>query len=133
MSSHAALRDAGGRIALWVLTIVPALGIGIAGAAKLFGHRWDALFLGWGYPRWFLIVVGVAELAGAVCLLVPKLAAYAAIFLTVVMLGAMMTLLSHPVGPLGWGATPLVYAVLLLTLARMRWMTAWSLPTRRTS
>jgi uncharacterized membrane protein YphA (DoxX/SURF4 family) len=124
MPSRAAVRRVATRVALWALTLLLVLGIASAGAAKLVGHRWDSLFLAWGYPRWFMLLVGAAEVAGAICLLVPKLASYAACFLSIVMLGAVVTLASHPGGPLGWGKTPLVYTILLLALARVRWSAA---------
>jgi putative oxidoreductase len=109
---------------LWILTIVLAVGIGIAGATKLVGPRWNSLFLGWGYAAWFRVLVGIIEVAGAICLLVPRLAAYAAVGLTAVMCGALVTLVRHPGGRLGWGQTPLVYAVLLVTIVAMRWVVA---------
>ena len=82
--------------------------------------RWQALFIGWGYAPWFSPVVGVLEMLGAIGLLVPRLAFYAAALLVVVMLGALVTLFTHPGGPMGWGATPLVYLVLLSLIGAAR-------------
>ena len=110
------------RIVTWIVSVVPALGIGLAGASKLAGaNPWRALFLGWGYPAWCSTVVGIAEVAGAIGLLVPRLAAYAALALMGVMMGALVTLVTHPGGPMGWGATPLLYLVLLAIVAATRW------------
>ena len=107
---------------LWAVTALVALGIGLAGAAKfLQADRWRELFTGWGYPPWFSVVVGVIEVAGAVGVLVPQLASYGATLLGVVMLAALLTLLGHPGGPLGRGATPAVYIVLLAVIAASRW------------
>jgi putative oxidoreductase len=108
-------------VLLWVLTIVIALGIGLAGATKfLQPDRWEPLFAGWGYPAWASKLTGVVEMVGAVALLIPKTTFFAALLLGAVMLGALLTLLTHSGGPLGWGATPLVYLVLLLILAAAR-------------
>ena len=110
------------RIGIWVVTALPALGIGLAGGSKFIGaNHWRGLFLGWGYPAWASSVVGIAEVAGAIGLLVPRLASYAALGLMVVMIGALVTLLTHPGGPMGWGATPLLYLVLLAIVAAVRW------------
>jgi uncharacterized membrane protein YphA (DoxX/SURF4 family) len=104
------------------LIVVAAAGIGIAGLTKfLQPQRWTGLFAGWGYPPAFSFLVGVAEIAGAVALLVPRLSPYAALLLGGVMAGALATLLLHPNGPLGWGMTPLFYLVLLLVIGVQRW------------
>jgi uncharacterized membrane protein YphA (DoxX/SURF4 family) len=66
------------------------------------------------------MVVGIAEVCGAIALLVPAVALYAATLLAVVMAGALITLLRHPDGPLGWGATPSVYIILLIIIAVCR-------------
>jgi putative oxidoreductase len=109
-------------IALWIATAIPAFGIGLAGLTKfLQPTRWQSLFAGWGYPPAFATVVGVVEIIGAAGLLVPRFALYAAILLATVMIGALVTLLTHPGGPLGWGATPAFYLVLLTALATARW------------
>jgi uncharacterized membrane protein YphA (DoxX/SURF4 family) len=107
---------------IWFVTAAVALGIGFAGFGK-FGRpeMWGPLFAGWGYPHWFMCLVGAVELGGAIALLIPPIAAYAALLLAAVMLGAFITLVTHPGGPLGWGATPLVYLVVLLGLAAARW------------
>ena len=108
--------------ALWALTVVIALGIGAAGLAKLVqSQHWRALFIGWGYPSWFSPIVGAAEVAGAIGLLVPRLALYAASFLGFIMLSALITLATHPGGPLGWGGTPASYLVLLALIWVARW------------
>lgn len=49
----------------------------------------------WGYPSWFQILVGVAELASFVLLLIPRLASYGATIFAIVMLGAIFTHATH--------------------------------------
>jgi putative oxidoreductase len=109
-------------VTVWALTVVVAAGLGFAGIAKFLNpHQWEHLFTGWGYPAWFSPAIGTIEMAGAVALLVPRLALYSAILLGAVMLGALVTLLRHPTGPLGSGATPLFYLALLGIISIARW------------
>jgi putative oxidoreductase len=108
-------------IGIWIGTILVSVGIGLTGASKFVqSDHWRALFTGWGYPSWMSTATGVVEVAGAVGLLVPRLAFYAAMLLLTVMFGALVTLIDHRGGPLGWGGTPLVYIVLLVGIAAAR-------------
>ena len=77
-------------IAAWVLVVVFAVLFLLAAAGKLTGAA-TPMFEGWGYPAWFALLIGVAELAGAVGLLVPKTTRWAILGLAVVMLGAVFT------------------------------------------
>jgi uncharacterized membrane protein YphA (DoxX/SURF4 family) len=52
---------------------------------------WTAAFARWGYPAWFRVLVGVAEVAGGIGLLVPWTASYSGVLLGAVMLGAWAT------------------------------------------
>ena len=115
---HKGVRSAG-VIVLWLITIVEAVGIGAPGTAKFRLDVWPRLFVGWGYPVWFTYVIGVVEVAGALAILVPRLATWAALVLGTVMLGAVVTLILHP-GTMGWG-TPVVHIVLLAIIAVARW------------
>ena len=116
---HRAIRTSG-RVLLWLLTALEAFGLGAPGLAKLVGSGgWQRLFMGWGYPVWFSYVVGAVEVSGALGLLAPRLASYAAMLLGTVMVGALVTLLTHP-GSMGW-RTPAVHIVLLTALAVARW------------
>lgn len=72
------------------------------------------------HPPWLSQVIGGAELAGAIGLLVTRLARYAAAGLGVIMTGALVTLLTHPGGKMGWGGTPLTYLTLLLVVGYAR-------------
>src|SRR5436305_9671403 len=100
-------------IVLWIATLVAGLGIAVVGAAKFGNPReWQRLFVGWGYPAWMSYAVGAAELIGAVALLIPRFALTGVLVLGVVMTGALITLLLHRGGPMGWGATPAIYLLL---------------------
>ena len=77
-----------GLIALWLVTIVEALGMGVAGFPKFQNPDfWRASFSGWGYPEGFSAVVGAVEMAGALLLLLPASARYGASVLIVADVG----------------------------------------------
>lgn len=83
-------------IALWVITLVLALVCLRSGWLKVTGNiSWVRDFHRWGYPDWFRIVVGIAELTSMALLLVPRLASYGASLFAAVMLGAMFTHFTH--------------------------------------
>ena len=108
-------------IILWVATVLAGLGIGVVGAAKFGNAReWQRLFAGWGYPAWMSFVVGAAELIGAVALFIPRFALGGVAILGTVMAGALVTLLLHRGGPMGWGATPAIHLALLSAIAAIR-------------
>ena len=52
-------------------------------------------FAAYGYPDWFAIVIGAAELAGAIGVWIPKVARLAAFGLILVMIGAAITLVRN--------------------------------------
>ena len=52
---------------------------------------WARAFAVWHFPAWFRIAVGVAEIAGALLLLVPRTAFYGAALIAAIMIGAMLT------------------------------------------
>jgi uncharacterized membrane protein YphA (DoxX/SURF4 family) len=78
---------------------------------KLTGNIfWVRDFQRWGYPDWFRLVVGIAELISMALLLVPRLATYGASFFAIVMLGAIFTHATHN------ETSRLPFNLLLLTL-----------------
>ena len=73
----------------------------------------------WGYPDWFRITLGAAEITASILLLVPSRASYAASFLATLMLGAIATYLrwqeySNSVAPILLGA----FCVVLMFVRR---------------
>src|SRR5437660_9272014 len=83
-------------IALWIITLLLALVCLRSGLQKVTGNIfWVRDFHRWGYPNWFRIVVGIAELTSMVLLLVPRFASYGASLFVVVMLGAICTHATH--------------------------------------
>ena len=79
-------------VGLWVLSALVAAMFLFSGMTKLMGTEMHvANFERWGFPGWFMYVVGVMEVSGALLVLIPRLASYAALLLSVVMLGAVFT------------------------------------------
>ena len=77
-------------ISSWILIAVFAVLFVLASLGKLTGQA-TGMFESWGYPAWFATFIGVAELAGAIGLLIPKTTRWAAVGLALVMLGAAFT------------------------------------------
>lgn len=84
------------RVTLWIVSIVVAAMFIMAGGTKLAGLPMHVEhFQKWGYPDWFRILIGIAEVAGGVGLLIPRVASFAAAGLAAIMLGAVYTHLAH--------------------------------------
>jgi putative oxidoreductase len=99
---------------------VPSLLLGIffimAGGKKLLGQEAQIdSFFRWGYPLWFLYLIGAIELVGGICLLIPQVRFFAVLVLSVTMVGAFLTHLRA--GEMAAVPVPLVLLVLLLILA----------------
>lgn len=86
-------------IVFWIITLFLALVCLRSGLMKIPGvpgvEFWTRDFHRWGYPDWFRLVVGVAELVSFALLLVPRVACYGAGLFAVVMLGAIFTHAAH--------------------------------------
>ena len=83
-------------VGLWLVTLFLALVSLRSGLTKLPGDGfWVRDFTRWGYPGWFRITVGVAELVSFALLLVPRLSGYGALIFAIVMLGAIFTHATH--------------------------------------
>jgi uncharacterized membrane protein len=103
---------------VWVPQIALALAIAAGGALKLAGQpAMVEMFTTIGAGQWFRYAVGTLELAGAVGLLIPRLAALAAAGLTALLAGATVTnvaILDEP------PYLPLAYLVVAAAIARVR-------------
>lgn len=81
-----------GTVALVLAQVALAFVVGSGGAMKLAGEpTMVAMFDDIGAGQWFRVLVGGLEVAGAVGLLVPRLATLAALGLTLLLLGATAT------------------------------------------
>lgn len=101
----------GQKIALWVVSILLTCLFLFAGLTKLLTPA--KMLSQWVYAPWFLTFVGICETLGAIGLLIPRLAALAAAGLSVIMVGAIYTLVSHHM----YKELPVPIVVLLLLTA----------------
>jgi putative oxidoreductase len=106
-----------GRIARWVLQVFLAVQFASGGVLKLTGDaRMVDLFGDVGAGQWLRYLVGVCEVAAAVGLLVPRLAALAALGLTALMAGAVVTNLMIGISP----AMPAVFLLIAAVIVHSR-------------
>ena len=120
MSTKAGWPKKVGIALLWVVIALEAFGMGTIGVAKFTRDWWVWAFDQWGYPQGFVWVVGAAEVGLALALLVPRLASWAAVGLSVIMVGALGTLLLRP-GPSMGIDGPLIHLGLLAVIGTARW------------
>jgi uncharacterized membrane protein YphA (DoxX/SURF4 family) len=100
---------------MWILQIVVAGFFVMAALGKFAGAEPSAsTFEAIGLGDWFRVVVGVLEVAGAVALLVPRLAGAAGLALAGLMAGAVLT---EAFVSGGWVVLPLALLVLCLLIA----------------
>jgi uncharacterized membrane protein YphA (DoxX/SURF4 family) len=108
-----------GNVLVWIMIIVCIIGFGGAGIAKVMGA--EALaeeFTGWGLPLWFMTLVGVAEILGALGLLINGISTFSALGLAGIAAGALVTHAVNP--PLQAGIPALALFVIALVVAYLR-------------
>ena len=104
-------------ITLWILSGLVALAFLGAGGAKLVGAAaMVELFDQVGRGQWFRYFTGLLEVAGAIGLLIPRYAFYAASLLAVVMVGAIIAHLTV------LGTSPAAPVVLLVLSGIIAWL-----------
>jgi putative oxidoreductase len=119
-------------VVAWALSVLLALAFLAAGVSKLAGAQMmvDG-FRHWGYADWFRYLIGACEVGGAVLLLMPRTAWLGAAGLCVIMIGAVVTHLTHSEN--AEALIPLAMFVLLAAVGYLRcpaWMRAWGGPAR---
>ena len=73
----------------WVVTVLLSVVFLMAGLNKLLGaESMVAQFQGYGYPTWFMYLIGIVEVGAVVSLYIPRFARYGGLALVAVMLGA---------------------------------------------
>ena len=98
-------------IVIRVLTALLAILFLIFGVSKLMGLEMMVNnFIRWGYPSWFLYVVGGLEVLGAIGLMLPQFRRYAAMGLIALMLGAIFTHIKA--GEMSQVINPLIHALI---------------------
>lgn len=106
----------------WALQGLAAVAFLAAGGAKLAGvPMMVATFDAIGVGQWFRIVTGLVEVAGAIALLVPAVAAFGGAVLAITMVCATLTHL------LLIGGSPVPAIVLLAVTATVAWLRRASL------
>lgn len=95
---------------VFVMTGVPKLG-GFGDLMHQFGS--------WGYPEEFLLFIGVSEFIAGIFLLVPRASLYAAVYLSIVMAGAVYTHLAFD--SFAWALLPLFCLSFLFYIAYEDW------------
>jgi uncharacterized membrane protein YphA (DoxX/SURF4 family) len=104
-------------IAAWLLQILLAAAFVSIGLGKFGDPSWARAFARWGYPPGSHLLIGSLECLGGVLMLVPRLASYAALFVAMIMGGAIAT---HALAGQPW-TRPLPHLCVLLLLAAVRW------------
>lgn len=99
---------------LWIATI----GVGglflVSGVMKLSGAQEAAdMMAHYGYPEWFLYLIGAAEVVGAVLLFIPRVSSLGALTLGGIMFGAIFTHMAH-FEWMGMGFTALLFGLLVM-------------------
>jgi len=104
-------------ITLWTLSGLVAVAFIGAGGTKLVGvPAMVEMFGKVGLGQWFRYVTGLLELAGAIGLLIPRYAFYAAVLLAIVMVGAVIAEVAVI------GDSPVPPAVLLVLSGIIAWL-----------
>ena len=104
-------------IVLWVLQIAAAGIFLMVGSLKLSANEQTVGMFeaSMGVGRWFLYLIGLLEVAGAILLLIPRTSGLAALMLAGVMVGAIATHLFIV------GGSPLAAIILLVVTGVVAW------------
>ncbi|HJX90992.1 MAG TPA: DoxX family protein [Pyrinomonadaceae bacterium] len=79
-------------VTLWIVQILLATFFVLAASGKLMSRpQWIERFRNWGFPDKFYLIIGALELVGAIGLVIPRIAGYAAAGLILIMIGAALT------------------------------------------
>jgi putative oxidoreductase len=100
----------------WVLSLLMGLSFLAAGFAKFGGvEQIVQNFIRWGYPVWFRMFVGVAEIVAGTAILIPRTRFYGAALATGLMVGGLGTHLRF--GEVAESVPALVLGVICAILA----------------
>jgi putative oxidoreductase len=109
----------GKKIALWIVSgLLTALFLFAGGTKLLMPAQTKTMFAQYGYSGWFAMFIGTCEMLGALGLLLPRLAALAATGLSIIMVGAIVTLVTHRQSM--QAITPIVVLLLLVSVCYTR-------------
>ncbi len=106
-------------VAVWIISGLLAAAYLLSGIAKLLqAPALVDMFAAWGYARWFLVTIGVLEVAGAILLVIPRVAIFGVAVLGVIMLGAGYTHIANAEGL--QVARPAIFLAFLVFVGWMR-------------
>ncbi len=106
-------------VTIRILVVVLALAFAGAGIAKLLSApMMVAEFSLFGYPAWFLYVVGALEVLSAIFFLVPRLRAVATGTVICIMVGAIFSHVTH--AQFGMAVGPVVLLILAVVLGSLQ-------------
>src|SRR6266404_6251754 len=106
-------------VALWTVSGLLGAMFLLAGGMKLLQlDKVKPMFVQYGYAAWFATFIGVCEALGGLGVLVPRVAGLAAACLSVIMVGAVYTHVSHH--EFTHALTPLVLFLLLAWVSYVR-------------
>jgi uncharacterized membrane protein YphA (DoxX/SURF4 family) len=109
----------GKTITLWILSgLVAALFLFAGGTKLLMADQIKPMFVKLGYAAWFATFIGVCEVLGGIGVLIPRLAGLAAACLSVIMVGAVYTVLS--MHEYGQAVVPAVTFLVLIFISYTR-------------
>jgi putative oxidoreductase len=122
----------GKTIALWVLSVLVAAMFLFAGGTKLvMADQIKPMFVKFGYAAWFATFIGICELLGGIGVLIPRVAGLAAACLSVIMVGAVYTVVSHQMYK--DAMVPAVTFFVLIFISYTRFKSGGTLQARATS
>jgi putative oxidoreductase len=107
-------------IGMWLPAILLVLIFAPQGWSKFNdASGWSRAFRHWGYPDWFRVTIGVLELSAVALLVLGRTAAWGALIIIVVMLGAWATHLIFDAGRnMTSEVVPLTLATIVLVVRR---------------
>jgi putative oxidoreductase len=119
----------------WITVVVISILVGalflFAGGTKLAPGAMQArhieAFTRWGYPIWFMYVVGVIEVGGGLLLFIPATRFYAAVLLACNMIGAVVTHLRA--GEMANAPVPVILCLLCAWVAYSTRLSAFNFKT----
>lgn len=105
-------------VMIWLLTTLLVALFVLAGGGKLaMSEQAVHEFQRFGYSTWFMVLIGVIEIAGGLCLLFPRTALLGAAGLLPIMAGATWTLWRVGDSLLA----PVIVGLMIAVIAWLRW------------
>ncbi len=113
----------GKKIALWTVSILLSALFLFAGLPKILQPaKIGPMFVQYGYAAWFATFIGICEVLGGIGLLIRRVAGLAAACLSIIMIGAVYTVVSHHESK--QAIVPLIVFVLLVVVSYARFQEA---------